>query len=199
LGGLRFAALLIGFPVPAVEFEHVLADERLFIPVEELGGRVDLVVMLAVREDGDLVQVFGDPRRGLGDVDKAVLDDRGLGVQAVAQGSRFRRVPAVNRVIGECSKLRRGKAVSILRGTDLHLPNLELFGPASVAGSGRRSGRCRSPPGTKGSNPAPPAARQSLAGIRPSRSRSRGFPRVREPRRAPARIQRADQASWNSR
>src|SRR5262249_17669525 len=34
--------------------------------------------MLAVWEHRELVQVFGEPRRGFGDVDKAVLDDRGL-------------------------------------------------------------------------------------------------------------------------
>jgi hypothetical protein len=38
--------------------------------------------MLAIREDRHLVEVFGEPRRGLGDVDKAVLDHRGLGVHA---------------------------------------------------------------------------------------------------------------------
>ena len=37
--------------------------------------------MLAVWEDRQLVEVFGEPRRGLGDVDKAALDDRGLRVQ----------------------------------------------------------------------------------------------------------------------
>jgi hypothetical protein len=38
--------------------------------------------MLPVWEDRHLVEVFGDPRRGLGDVDKAVLDYRGLSVHA---------------------------------------------------------------------------------------------------------------------
>ena len=42
----------------------------------------DLVVVLALGEDGHLVQVFGEPGRRLGDVDKAVLDHRGLRVQA---------------------------------------------------------------------------------------------------------------------
>jgi hypothetical protein len=40
-----------------------------------------LVVVLALGEDGHLAQVFGEPRRGLRDVDKAVLDHRGLRVQ----------------------------------------------------------------------------------------------------------------------
>ena len=31
----------------------------------------------AVGEDGELVEVFAEPRRGLGDVDKAVFDHRG--------------------------------------------------------------------------------------------------------------------------
>ena len=46
-GGLRFATLLGGFRFPAQEFVHVLADERRFEPVEELRGRISLVVMLA--------------------------------------------------------------------------------------------------------------------------------------------------------
>src|SRR5262249_9073367 len=70
LGGLRFALLLGGFGVPAVEFEDVLAGERLLVPVEELRRRIGLVVMLAVWEDRELVEVFGEPWRGLGDVDK---------------------------------------------------------------------------------------------------------------------------------
>jgi len=32
-------------------------------PVEQLGGRADLVVVLAAREPGQLMQVFGEPRR----------------------------------------------------------------------------------------------------------------------------------------
>src|SRR4051794_18361564 len=38
--------------------------------------------MLAVWEDGQLEEGFGEPRRGLGDVDKTVLDHCGLGVHA---------------------------------------------------------------------------------------------------------------------
>ena len=37
-------------------------------PVEQLGGRVDLVVVLAAREDRQLVQVFGEPAGLLGQV-----------------------------------------------------------------------------------------------------------------------------------
>src|SRR5262249_17724179 len=51
-------------------------------PVEELGGRVDLVVVFAAREDRQLVQVFGAPSGLTGQVDKAVLDHRGLRVHA---------------------------------------------------------------------------------------------------------------------
>ena len=42
----------------------------------------DLIVVLAVGEDGHLVQVFGEPRRRFRDVDEAVFDHRGLRVQA---------------------------------------------------------------------------------------------------------------------
>ena len=43
-----------------------------FEPVEHLGRRVDLVVVLAFWKDRQLVQVFGEPRRLLGQLDKAV-------------------------------------------------------------------------------------------------------------------------------
>ena len=36
------------FGLSAVKLEDVLAGERLFEPADELGGRIDLVVMLAV-------------------------------------------------------------------------------------------------------------------------------------------------------
>jgi hypothetical protein len=38
--------------------------------------------MLALREHGELVQVFGQSRCRLGDVNKAVLDEGGLRVQS---------------------------------------------------------------------------------------------------------------------
>ena len=65
-------------------------------PVEELGGRVDLVVVFAAREDRQLVQVFGTLRGLLGEVDKAVLDRCGLGVHALGEailGLRERQSP----------------------------------------------------------------------------------------------------------
>ena len=49
-------------------------------PVEQLGGRVDLVVVLAFGKDCQLVQVFGEPRRFFRQMHKAVLDHRGLRV-----------------------------------------------------------------------------------------------------------------------
>src|SRR6516165_5341681 len=68
------------FSLSLVKLEDPLARERLLEPVEELGGRIDLVVMLAIGEDGHLVEVFGEPRCTLWDVDKPVLDHRGLRV-----------------------------------------------------------------------------------------------------------------------
>jgi uncharacterized protein YbjT (DUF2867 family) len=41
---------------------EALAGERLFEPIEKLVGRIDLIVMFAIGEDGHLVQVFGKPR-----------------------------------------------------------------------------------------------------------------------------------------
>jgi hypothetical protein len=52
-----------------VVFEDALVRERALEPVEKLGGRIDLVVVLAVWENRHLVEVFGEPRRGLGDVE----------------------------------------------------------------------------------------------------------------------------------
>src|SRR5215471_15970534 len=39
-------------------------------PIEELRGRIDLIVILTVGEDGELVEIFGEPWRGFGDVTK---------------------------------------------------------------------------------------------------------------------------------
>src|SRR5438270_8610900 len=54
---------------------------RLFMPVEELRDRIGLIIVLAFWKHRHLVEVFGEPGSGLGDADKAVLDQRGLRVQ----------------------------------------------------------------------------------------------------------------------
>src|SRR6267378_4515044 len=46
----------------SVVLEDALARERLLEPVEELGGGVDLVVMLAIGKDSHLMEIFGEPR-----------------------------------------------------------------------------------------------------------------------------------------
>jgi hypothetical protein len=66
------------FGLHAVELEYTLARERLFEPIEKLRSRVDLVVVLALREDRHLVQILGKPGRRLGEMDEAVLDRPGL-------------------------------------------------------------------------------------------------------------------------
>src|SRR5882724_11590709 len=66
----------------SIVLEDALVRHWPLEPVEELGGGVDLVVMLAVREDGHLMEIFGKPRSGLRYVDKAVLNHRGLRMQA---------------------------------------------------------------------------------------------------------------------
>src|SRR5215469_8901508 len=66
------------FSLSLVELEDVLAGERLFEPVEKLGGGINLVVMLAIGEDGHLVQVFGKPGCTLRDEDKPILDQSGF-------------------------------------------------------------------------------------------------------------------------
>src|SRR5467141_2305529 len=65
----------------SIVLEDALVRHWPLEPVEELRGGIDLVVMLAIGKDGHLVEVFGEPRCGLRYVDKAVLDDRGLGIQ----------------------------------------------------------------------------------------------------------------------
>jgi hypothetical protein len=82
LGGLRLAALLGRCVLAAVVLVDALARERRLEPVQELRGRIGSVVVLAVGEHGELVKIFGEPRRRLGDMDKAVLDHRGLRVHA---------------------------------------------------------------------------------------------------------------------
>src|SRR5215469_17342434 len=69
------------FVLSSVKLEEALAGERLLKPVEKLGGRIDLVVMLAIGKHRHLVQVFGKPRCILRDRDKAVFDHCGLRVQ----------------------------------------------------------------------------------------------------------------------
>jgi len=51
-----------------------LAWKGLFEPVEKLRGRVCLVVMLALGEYRQLVEVFGEPGGGLRNVNKAVVN-----------------------------------------------------------------------------------------------------------------------------
>src|SRR5438309_10732100 len=68
-GRLRFVPLLELLRTLAHVLVVALTWERLFAPVQELGGRIGLVVMPAVWEDRQLGEVFGEPRRGLGNVD----------------------------------------------------------------------------------------------------------------------------------
>src|SRR5207302_1667992 len=65
----------------SIVLEDALVRHWPLEPLEELRGGIDLVVMLAIGKDGHLVEVFGEPRCGLRDIDKAVLDHRGLGIQ----------------------------------------------------------------------------------------------------------------------
>ena len=57
---LRVPAALSLHPHELVER---LARERAFEPVEELRGRINLVVVLALRKHDHLVEVFGEPWR----------------------------------------------------------------------------------------------------------------------------------------
>src|SRR4029077_4113043 len=61
--------------------EVLLLREWALEPIQKLGGRIDLVVVLAVWKDRDLVEVFGEPGSILRDTDKAVLDQCSLRMQ----------------------------------------------------------------------------------------------------------------------
>ena len=78
-GLLGFVLLSIQMPDPRI---GAGAAAGALEPVEHLGGRVDLVVVLAFGEDRQLVEVFGKPGRLLWQMHKAVLDHCGLGVHA---------------------------------------------------------------------------------------------------------------------
>jgi hypothetical protein len=79
---LRFALLLERFCALAGVPEVTLTWERLFEPVQELRDRIDLVVVLSLREHHHLVEVFCKPRGRLGDADETVLDQCALRVPA---------------------------------------------------------------------------------------------------------------------
>ena len=46
----------------AVVLEDALTRERSFEPIQELRSRIHLIVVFALWEEADLVQVFGEPR-----------------------------------------------------------------------------------------------------------------------------------------
>src|SRR5215472_7649270 len=80
--GLRFGLLFERLHASAHHLEERPAWHGLLGPVQKLRGRVDLVVVFAVGEHRQLMEVFGEPGRVLGNADKAVLDHRGLGMHA---------------------------------------------------------------------------------------------------------------------
>ena len=73
LDGLRFACRLGRLGPHPHQLEKPLAGERALEPVQELRGRIDLVVVLTVGEDGELVEIFVEPRCGLGDAGELTL------------------------------------------------------------------------------------------------------------------------------
>jgi hypothetical protein len=76
---LRVSAALGLHPHELVER---LARERALEPVQELGRRIDLIVVLSFRKHRQLVEVLVESRRRLGDADETMLDHCGLRVQA---------------------------------------------------------------------------------------------------------------------
>src|SRR6202040_4363734 len=80
-GRLRFVPLLELLRALAHVLVVALARKRFLVPVQELRGRIYLVVVLAFRKHRHLVEVFGEPRRCLRNMDKAVLDYSGLRIK----------------------------------------------------------------------------------------------------------------------
>ena len=72
-GRLRFVPLLELLRTLAHVLVVALARKRLLEPVQELCSRIDLIVMLAFRKHRHLVEVFGEPRRRLRNMDKAPI------------------------------------------------------------------------------------------------------------------------------
>jgi hypothetical protein len=71
-------------PVPrdlTIKFIDRPTRHRRFKPIEKLRGRIDLIVVLAFRENHHLVEVFGEPRGGFREVNEAILDQPGLRMQ----------------------------------------------------------------------------------------------------------------------
>jgi len=59
--GVRLALLLDPFGALAIVLEDALARERALEPIQELRGRIDLIVVLALRKHRQLVAVFSEP------------------------------------------------------------------------------------------------------------------------------------------
>ena len=70
------------FRQPAPAFEHCVGRRALFGPGQRLRGRIDLVVVAGVRKQHEFGEMIGQPIGGLGEMDEAVLDRRGLREEA---------------------------------------------------------------------------------------------------------------------
>jgi len=62
----RVLGVLTALSSRAVVLQDPLARVRLLEPIQELRGRVDLIVVLALGKHRQLVQVFDEPWRRLG-------------------------------------------------------------------------------------------------------------------------------------
>ena len=75
---LRVLGVPVALGLHPDELVEPLARERTLEPVQELRGRIHLVVVLAFGEHRHFVEVFGEPGGVFGYVDKAVVDHPGL-------------------------------------------------------------------------------------------------------------------------
>jgi hypothetical protein len=77
---LRLSLGLFRQPPPA--FEHCVGCRALLGPGQRLRGGIDLVVLAGVRKQHEFGEMIGQPMGGLGKMDEAVLDCRGLREEA---------------------------------------------------------------------------------------------------------------------
>ena len=88
---MRFALLLGRLGPPPHVLEEPLARERALEPVQELRGRIDLIVVLPLREDGHLVKVFGEPyaRNSRGGAGASLIEKIRFAADSPVEEARF--------------------------------------------------------------------------------------------------------------
>jgi hypothetical protein len=106
-GSRRPVQSVLPLPLPPllrpIKFDPALpSGPRALHPGEDLGGRVDLVVMAAGGESGQFGEGVGEPGRLVGQMDEAVLERPRLGTEAhdlIAVGRMARHMPGTHIIV----------------------------------------------------------------------------------------------------